>query len=287
MRSSFSFPAILLTVLVQAQTEVRNTTFAFSGGVYPTFSVVLADIDAGDVEKYMKERLKPISLELGGKKEVMSIGTRLPAVSADTMRVFVKAEQAGKGGDVTTHVAFRLNNAFVGPESGEKERAGCREWVYQQAVMLKKNIAQEKAEEEQKQLDRLQADLADLIKDKVRLENALEKNDRKVADDQREREQVDGEGKLMAERVAAKRQEMNTAPSEQLTKDHESLEKEQEKLTHKAAKLAEDIADGRKKSEELQYEVKLNLLNQDLKNKEIAGQSKVVKEMVEKQAAID
>ena len=287
MRSSFFFLAIHLTALAQAQTEVRNTTFAFSGGQYPTFSVVFADIDAGDVEKYMKERLKPISLELGGKKEVMSIGTRLPAVSADTMRVFVKAEQAGKGGDVTTHVAFRLNNAFVGPESAELERAGCRDWVYQQAVMLKKNIAQEKAEEEQKQLDRLQTDLADLIKDKVRLENALDKNERKVADDQREREQVDGEGKLMAERVAAKRQEMNTAPSEQLTKDHASLEKEQEKLTHKAAKLAEDIADGRKKSEELQYGIKLNLLNQDLKNKEIAGQSKVVKEMVEKQAAID
>lgn len=287
MRSSLFFLGMHLAALVQAQTEVRNTTFAYSGGVYPAFSVVFADIDAGDVEKYMRERLKPISLELGGKKEVMSIGTRIPAVSADTMRVFVKAEQAGKGGDVTTHVAFRLNNAFVGPESAEKELAGCREWVYQQAVMLKKNIAQEKAEEEQKQLDRLQADLADLIKDKARLENALEKNDRKVADDQREREQVEGEGKLMAERVAAKRQEMNTAPSEQLTKDHESLEKEQEKLTHKAAKLAEDIADGRKKSEELQYGIKLNLLNQDLKNKEIAGQSKVVKEMVEKQATID
>lgn len=287
MRSSLFFLGMHLAALVQAQTEVRNTTFAYSGGVYPAFSVVFADIDAGDVEKYMRERLKPISLELGGKKEVMSIGTRIPAVSADTMRVFVKAEQAGKGGDVTTHVAFRLNNAFVGPESAEKELAGCREWVYQQAVMLKKNIAQEKAEEEQKRLDRLQADLADLVKDKARLENALEKNDRKVADDQREREQVEGEGKLMAERVAAKRQEMNTAPSEQLTKDHESLEKEQEKLTHKAAKLAEDIADGRKKSEELQYGIKLNLLNQDLKNKEIAGQSKVVKEMVEKQATID
>ncbi len=287
MRSSLFFLAIHLTALAQAQTEVRNTTFAFSGGQYPTFSVVFADIDAGDVEKYMKERLKPISLELGGKKEIMSIGTRLPAVSGDTMRVFVKAEQAGKGGDVTTHVAFRLNNSFIGPESAEQERTGCRDWVYQQAVMLKKNIAQEKADEEQKRLDHLQSDLAGLIKDKVRLENALEKNDRKVSDDQREREQVDGEGKLMAERVAAKRQEMNTAPSEQLTKDHESLEKEQEKLTHKAAKLAEDIADGRKKSEELQYEIKLNQLNQDLKNKEIAGQSKVVKEMVEKQAAID
>ncbi len=287
MRSSLFFLGMHLAALVQAQTEVRNTTFTYSGGVYPAFSVVFADIDAGDVEKYMRERLKPISLELGGKKEVMSIGTRIPAVSADTMRVFVKAEQAGKGGDVTTHVAFRLNNAFVGPESAEKELAGCREWVYQQAVMLKKNIAQEKAEEEQKRLDRLQADLADLVKDKARLENALEKNDRKVADDQREREQVEGEGKLMAERVAAKRQEMNTAPSEQLTKDHESLEKEQEKLTHKAAKLAEDIADGRKKSEELQYGIKLNLLNQDLKNKEIAGQSRVVKEMVEKQATID
>ncbi len=287
MKTSLTLPALLFAFLAHAQTEVRNTSYAFAGGVYPTFSVAFTDVDAGDVEKYMKERLKPISLDLGGKKEVMSIGTRLPEVSSDTLRVFVKTEQAGKGTDVTAHVAFRVQNAFVGPESGETQREACRSWVYQQALMLKRSLVQEQVETSQKQLDRLQDDLAGLVKDKVRLENAFEKNERKTTEDQQESEQVVGESKLMAERIAAKKQEMAAAPSEALTKDFEALEKEQEKLTHKAAKLAEDIADGRKKSEDLQYQIKLNILNQDLKNKEITAQGKVVKDLVLKQAAID
>jgi hypothetical protein len=287
MRTSLALPAFLLTFFAHAQTEVRNATYAFAGGVYPTYSVVFADVDADDVEKYMKERLKPISLEMGGKKEIMSIGTRLPEVSADTLRVFVKTEQAGKGTDVTAHVAFRADNAFVGPESPETQREACRSWVYQQALMLKRTIVQEEVEASQKQLDRLQDDLAGLIKDKVHLENALEKSERKTAEDQLEHEQVTGESKLMAQRIGTKRQEMAGAPSEAMTKDFEALEKEQEKLTHKAAKLAEDIADGRKKNEDLQYQIKLNILNQDLKNKEITAQGKVVKDLVLKQAAID
>lgn len=287
MRTSLALLALLFTFFAQAQTEVRNMSCAFAGGMYPTFSVVFADVDADDVEKYMKERLKPISLDMGGKKEIMSIGTRLPEVSSDTLRVFVKAEQAGKGTNVTAHVAFRVQNAFVGPESDETQREACRKWVYEQALMLKRNIIQEEVEASQKQLDRLQDDLAGSVKDKVRLENALEKNERKTTEDQLESEQVVGEGKLMAERIGTKRQEMAAAPSEALSKDFEALIKEHEKLTHKAAKLAEDIADGKKKSEDLRYQIKLNLLNQDLKSKEITAQGKVVKELVIKQAAID
>lgn len=287
MKTSFTLVTLFLTLSALAQTEVREGPHAFADGVYPSYSVVFAGTDDGYVEKFMRDRLKPVSTDMGGKKEVMSSGTRLPEVSNGMMRVFVKAEQAGKGGDVTAHVAFMVNNVFVGPESEEAVRKGCHDWVYQQAVMLKRSIVQDEVESSQKTLDRLHEDLAGLVKDKARLENNLEKNDRKVDDDQREREQVDGESKLMGERVAAKRQQMAAAPSEALTKEFDDLEKEQEKLTHKVAKLTEDIADGRKKSEELQYQIKLNLLEQDLKTKEITAQGKVVKDLVIKQAAMD
>ena len=287
MRTHLTLYAFLFTALTWAQTEVRNTSYAFAGGVYPTYSVVFKGTDAPAVERFFKEQLKPISADIAGKKEVMSIGTRLPEVSADTMRVFVKAVQQKGADEVTAHVAFRVNMAFIGPDNDERQREGCRNWMYQNSVMLKKNIAQDGLEAGRKQLGVLESELAGLVKEKDRAQNAIEKTENRIMEDEKEKIDTEGAIKTMETTVDSKRQEVATAPTEENTKELQSLVKEQDKSKHKSVKLTESIADGKKKIEDLQFQIKQNLAAQDTKSKAIMSQKKVVEELTTKLAGID
>jgi DNA repair exonuclease SbcCD ATPase subunit len=287
MKKSLTLLAILAAFAVNAQTEVRNASFTFAGGVYPTYSVVFNGTDKVAVEKWFKDQLKPISTDMGGKKEVMSIGTRMPEVSSDTMRVFVKADQPKGSKDVTAHVAFRVNNAFIGPDSEERQREACRSWMYQNAVMLKKNIAQKDLEAGQKQLAHLESELSGLVKEKDRAENSTEKTRDRIVEDEKEKIDTEAASSKMETTVASKQQEVTTAPTEENQKELQSLLKEQEKLRKKTAKLTESIADGKKKVEDLQFQIKQNLSAQDAKTKAIEAQKKVVEELTTKLAGIN
>ena len=266
---------------------MRNASYTFAGGVYPTYSVVFNGTDKAAVEKWFKDQLKPISSDMAGKKEVMSIGTRLPEVSSDTMRVFVKADQPKGSKDVTAHVAFRVNMAFVGPDNEERQREGCRNWMYQNSVSFKKNIAQKELEAGQKKLGLLESDLAGLVKEKDRAQNTIEKTQHNIIDDEKDKVEAEGEGKILETKVEAKRQEVATASTAENTKELQSMMKDQEKLRKKAIKLTGSIGDGQKKIEELQFQIKKNLAEQDSKGKAIAAQKIVVEELTTKLAGIN
>lgn len=140
MKHFFTLAALAITAALSAQTEVRVSSFMFSMGVCPTFSVIFENTDAHTVEKWFKDQLDPISADVSNKKEVMSIGTRLPEVSSDTIRVYAKADQSKKTMPVTLHLAFRVNGSYVGPDNDKRQVEGCRSWILQHAVMLKKEI---------------------------------------------------------------------------------------------------------------------------------------------------
>ena len=105
----------------------------------------------------------------------------------------------------------------------------------------------------------------------------------------KEKEKVgtEGEGKMMETTAEAKKQDVVTSPSEENTKQLQSLMKEQEKLKKKAVKLTEDIADGKKKIEDLQFQIKQNLAEQDTKAKAIEAQKKVMEELTTKLAGVN
>lgn len=287
MKKHLTLLALFVTFAVSAQTEVRNASYTFAGGVYPTYSVVFNGTDKAAVEKWFKDQLKPISSDMAGKKEVMSIGTRLPEVSSDTMRVFVKADQPKGSKDVTAHVAFRVNMAFVGPDNEERQREGCRNWMYQNSVSFKKNIAQKELEAGQKKLGLLESDLAGLVKEKDRAQNTIEKTQHNIIDDEKDKVEAEGEGKILETKVEAKRQEVATASTAENTKELQSMMKDQEKLRKKAIKLTGSIGDGQKKIEELQFQIKKNLAEQDTKGKAIAAQKIVVEELTTKLAGVN
>jgi len=287
MKTLLTLLAFLSAFDILAQTEVRYASHTFAGGVYPTYSVVFNGTDKATAEKWFKDQLRSISADMGGKKEVMSIGTRLPEVSGDTLRVFVKADQPKGSTDVMVHAAFRVNMAFVGPDNEERQREGCRNWMYHNAVMLKKNIAQKELEAGQKQLANMEGELAGLVKDKDRAQGSIEKTQHNIVEDEQAKVGAEGESKIMETTVEAKKQEVATSPSEENTKELQSMMKDQEKLRKKAQKLTQDIEDGRKKVEDLRFRIKQNLAAQDTQAKAIEAQKKVVEELTTKLAGIN
>ena len=279
--------AALTASLSFGQTQVTNASFKYSDVVHPTFSVTIPGTSADKAEKWFKEQLKSISASIGGKKEVIGIGTRLPEVSSDTIRVFVVADQPKKSDEVTVHAAFRVNMAFVGTDGDEAQREGCRKWVYQTAVGLKKLLAQEDLDAANKILATLEGDLAGLVKEKGRAEGNLEKTQRSIVDDQKSKVEAEGESKILETKVESKKQEVVSAPSVANTKELHALMKEQEQLHKKADKLTESIAAGKRKVEDLQFQIKKNLSEQDTKTKAIATQKDAVALLTAKLAGIN
>lgn len=279
MRTTSTLLGLFTALAIQAQTVVNTSSYAFSSGVAPTFSVTFPKADAAQVEKWYKEQLKSISADMGGKKELMSIGTRLPEISADTLRVFLKADKPKKAEDVTVHAAFRVNGAFVGPDSEQRQVEGCRSWMYQRAVMLKKELAQKELDAGTKRLGVLEGDLALLVKEKDRAQGSIEKTQGRITDNEKEKAEVDGESTAMVTTVDAKRQEVANSPSEENTKALTALLKQQEKLKGRSEKLTDNIADGKKKVEDLQFQIKKNLSDQEAKAREVDAQKRLVEEL--------
>ena len=58
--------ALTANLFAIAQTEVRNASYTFTGGVYPTYSVVFNGTDKAAVEKFFKDQLKPTDVGTDG-----------------------------------------------------------------------------------------------------------------------------------------------------------------------------------------------------------------------------
>jgi hypothetical protein len=287
MKKLFTLFAFTAALHLCAQTQVNTASFTFSGGVYPTFSTLFTKADAALVEKWYKEQLKGISADMGGKKEIMSIGTRLPEISSDTIRVFVKVDQPKKSEDVTVHAAFRVNGVFVGPDSDPRQTEGCRSWMYQRAVMLKKELVQKELDEATRHSLRLESDMANLVKEKDRAQGNLEKTQQRITEDEKEKADTDGRSTSLASQVDAKRQEIANGPTEKNAKEMQDLLKEQGKLKSTSEKLTKSIADGKNKVVEIQEHIKKNLAEQDAKGKAIEAQKKLVEELRTKLANVN
>lgn len=281
---SFVLPAVLA---VRAQTDVRVSSYSFSTGVLPTYSVVLTGLDGGDAEKWFKDELKSISADVSNKKEVMAVGTRLPEVSSDTIRVYVKADQPKKGQDVILHAAFLVNGAFIGPDSGPRQSDGCKNWMYQETVKLKKQLCQRDLDGATRRLNDLKSDLAGLVREKERAENSIAKTQARIAEDERDKAGSEASLATMTTQLDAKKAEVEATPSDAGTKAVADMTKDKDKMERKVAKLAQDMVDGNKKIEDLQFQIKKNLGDQDAKSKAIADQEQAVQDLRTKLANIN
>ncbi len=282
-------PTLLLAVSATAaigQTTVTPSSFRFSSGVHPTFCFVFEGTDVKYVESYWRDELKKISEEVSNKKEVIGAGAVIPQVSADTVRVLVKAEQRKGSPLLTAHVAFLTSAGYVGPSSDDKIFNGAQAFVQQHSTALRRQLAQQELTDAEKGLARLRTELSDLQRQKERDESSIEKSRQKAAEAVTEQERTKKELDDLAPRIDAQRIEVVSAPSDEATKELSSLLKEQTRTQDRNRKALEMEHSMTKKAEELTLAIQKNLEEQARKQEAIDRQDTLVNTLREKLAAI-
>lgn len=282
-------PTLLLAVSATAvigQTTVTPSSFRFSTGVHPTFSFVFEGTDVKYVESYWRDELKKISEEVSNKKEVIGAGAVIPQVSADTVRVLVKAEQRKGSPLLTAHVAFLTSAGYVGPSSDDKIFNGAQAFVQQHSTALRRQLAQQELTDAEKGLSRLRTELSDLQRQKERDESSIEKSRQKAAEAVTEQERTKKELDDLAPRIDAQRVEVVSAPSDEATKELSSLLKDQTRTQDRNRKALEMEHSMTKKAEELTLATQKNMEDQARKQEAIDRQETLVNTLREKLAAI-
>ena len=276
MRLQTLLPSLLLLVQATAQTEVRQTTFAFSDGSHPTFVVVFDGADAGDLEGWYKGQFKDLSEDVEDKKEIRSTGARVPEVSPDTITVWCKAEKPKNSTSVSLHLAFRVNGAWVAPSSDKPLIEGAKNFCYTRALAYKKMLLQAEQTEQEKILARMQGELATLEKDHGRFGESIEKTRDKGTKAAQDKVQAEADLKNNEGAVQAKQNEVASAPSEANTKGLQDLLKEQAKLKDRIGRLGDQVVDAEERVKELEQSITRNLTDQETKRKAIEAQQQKV-----------
>jgi len=278
--------AFLATRSSSAQTTVSPSSFGFSNGAHPTFSFIFEGTDVKYVESYWRDELKKISHSVANKKEVVAAGALIPQVSADTVRVLVKAEQRKGSPLLTAHVAIFTTTGYIGPNSEAKVYEAAQAYVQQHSTALRRQLAQQELTGGEKDLARLRTDLANLKREKERAETSIEKSKQRAAEAVQEQERTKTELEELATRIDAQRLEVASAPSEEATKMLNGLLKDQTRMLEKNRKALDTEHSMKKKADDLAFEVKKNVEEQTRKETEIARQETLVNALREKLNAI-
>lgn len=282
---------LLLPFLIAAPAVAQPVTVdmgscQFSNGVHPTFDVRFEGTDARTVEAFWKTELKAISTAVTNKKELIGVAARIPAVSPDTLRLLVKAEQPKGTTTVTAHVAILTTNGFVGPDAPERELTASQAYVQQRSVALQRQLAQAALEKGERDLGRLKGELDMLVREKARAENTIAKTKEKDEQAAKDKEATDQELAKLGPELEAMQQEQAATPTEEGAKELKGRQKDQVKLQDRSRRLAESSVSAKKKVTDLEWRIKKNLEDQALKQQAVEKQQGVVEELRNKLASI-
>lgn len=274
------------TSLAAQQSQVEVSSFAFSDGVHPTFSFLFEGTDVKYVESFWKDELKKISASVSTKKEVIGVAALVPQVSADTVRVLMKAEQRKGSPLLTAHVAILATNGFVGPNSDSKVFDAAKSFVQQRSTQLRRQLAEQELTLGEKGLAKLNSELQDLQREKERAEAGIEKSKQRAAEAVTEQGKTKAEAEELGPRITALQTELSTTPSEDGTKELNGLIKDRNKAMDRNRKAQDDERNMTKKADDLAWAIKKNVEDQAKKSEAIAQQQALVKTLREKLADI-
>ena len=104
MKTTITLLALVASLTASAQTEVRNSSFSFAGGVYPTYSVVFNGTDKTAVEKWFKEQLKPISADI---RDAAATAASAPLVLLYSEKITVRKTNSSHSAGVSANASSR------------------------------------------------------------------------------------------------------------------------------------------------------------------------------------
>lgn len=281
LQSVLLAPALLICMATaQAQSTPTFGAFQFSNGVHPTIDATFEQGEPRAVERFWRDELKSISTKVSNKKELTGEAARIPSASPDTLRIMVGVEKPKGTLFTTVHIAFLTTAGYVGPDSPDRERLGCSEWVQQRTLVLLRRMAQAEVDHQQKKLDNLNRDLDMLRREHQRAEDNIRRTQQRM-------KQAGKDSTAAAESLAA----LEAGPpvgndSTAAAASDKARAKERSKLQAQAQRAAYNRAGARKKISDLQWDLKKNADDQQAKQSAIEKQQGDVKAAQDKLQSI-
>lgn len=264
--------ALLCTAAgLHAQNEPAFGAFQFSNGVHPTIDATFENASEREVKRFWQQELKAISIKVSNRKEMTGEGARIPSASPDTLQVLVAVEKPRGGLYTTAHIAFLTTAGYVGPDSPDRERLGCSEWVRQRSVILGRQLAQSEVEKQQRRLADLNRELDMLGREQQRAENNIRRSRQRI-------EQAFRDSSGAAESFQALQQDpaMAGTDSTDQAAAEKSRTKEANKLQDRIRRSTSTRIAMEKKVHDLEWAIKQNQEAQVAKQAEIVQQQAVV-----------
>ena len=286
LRTITVLTALTLVRSTEAQVKVEVSSYTFSDGIHPTLSFQYEGTNVKYVESWWQDELKKISGKVSSRKELVGSAALVPQVSADTVRILVKAEQRKGSPHTIAHVAILSTTGWIGPSSGQQAFDGAKDFVQQRSTALRRQLAQQELSSAEKGLSKLQNDLAELQRTKERNTATIEKQGQRGAEAVLEQERSRAELDALAPRIDAARNEQQQAPSEANAKALSELLKEQTRATERNRKANEQESSARKKVDDLTWAQKQNAEEQERVKVAITRQQQLVDDLRAKVAAI-
>lgn len=269
-----------------AQVTVEPSSYGYSNGVHPSFSFVFEGTDAKYVESYWRDELKKISASVSNKKEVIGIAALIPQISADTVRVYVKAEQRKGQPSVVAHVAIQTTGGFVSPNSEGRVYDGGLAFVQQRSTQLRRQLAEQELSLGERGLAKLRNELDNLKREKERAEANIEKSKQRAAEAVVEQERSRREAEDLGPRITALQAELGTTPDKEGQKELSGLIRDRDRALGDNRKAQDTERNMTKKADDLGWEIKKNVEDQARKSDEIARQETLVATLKEKLGTI-
>jgi hypothetical protein len=271
-----------LGLVAQDGLKVATGTYVFSSGLHPTFTVDHFDTDARSVEDHWRKVLKGMSLKVGGRKELIGMAARVPEISADTLRILVKAVQPRGAQVVILHVAFLSTSGYVGVDSDSSKVRACRSFVHRHALSFDRERATKALQAAERTLDRYTRDLALLRKDHQRATEQREKAWARDTTAIQDQERLTLEVANKEVEVAALEARVANEPSEEDRADLKDAQKELGRLRKSLGRAAKAEAQAKRRATALDGTLVRNEQAQVTKEADIVKQAAEVERLRER-----
>lgn len=267
-------------------TEVHSSSYNFSNGVHPTFSVTFDVARTGTVEDHWRGVLKTVSHKVSSRKEMVANTALIPGISPDTMQVLVKAVASKGTGQVVCHVAFFTVHGYVGPTSDPEVITAARKYVRRHSLDLRRSLANAELNAAERNLTRYRRDLATLKRDHERATGQREKSIGKDSSAVAEQARLVGQVAAKDAEVEAFKARMGTSADEETQAELKVLQKQQKKLRNQLASAEKAEASARKRAGSLGATLARNEKTQADMGIKVQRQEALVEELKKKVAEV-
>lgn len=168
------------TMNAQRKITVSEGNSNFQDGSHSALIVNIYEADADLIEKQWKKLMKDYDAKVSTKKEIFADNAMIKNLSPNTVDIYAKIEKNADG-DFNLVVAFDLGGAYLSSSSHPDKYKTAENIIHKFAIEATKEAIKEQVKEEEKNLQKLEKEAEQLVKDKETLEKNIEDYKSKIA----------------------------------------------------------------------------------------------------------